>query len=360
MNNTDTRVAPGTLTLATITGESTLPDGDYYVTSPVVERMTGYHAVVVSNSDPRIGGRWNPWPLDGEVAVPEIAGLDRTTHYGWWVPDSRVTYLDAPTVPETVPAVAVGDGRDTHAARLARFASYPHNAHLTDGPTVRVVQVREGSLPWHGRTVTLTMIDASDSRLTFYVSDGGTSTWVYDVETVETAPAPEVVTFGDLAVGEAFRLPVGTDTDMDRTWIKTDSGSAHQITGSNDYNGRLSFFGTDNPVERQHVAVAGESSSTEEIDAAVRAERDRGRASFEAWKENATEVAHQYANDNSLCGEFDRCMEEIGLPTREREYTVTLTMNVTASDEDAAQEEAEERASSEAWRYVGDVHVSRS
>jgi hypothetical protein len=44
------------------------------------------------------------------------------------------------------------------------------------------------------------------------------------------------------------------------------------------------------------------------------------------------EVAHQYANDNSLCGEFDRCMEEIGLPTRvrDREFEVTVRVTVEA------------------------------
>lgn len=65
----------------------------------------------------------------------------------------------------------------------------------------------------------------------------------------------------------------------------------------------------------------------EELAAAVNRARDEVSAeaarAFEEWKERATEVAHEYADNNDLCSEFDRCMEEIGLPTRRVEYDVT-------------------------------------
>lgn len=57
---------------------------------------------------------------------------------------------------------------------------------------------------------------------------------------------------------------------------------------------------------------------------------------FEAWKERATEIAHTYANDNSLCGEFDACMEDIGLRGRNSDYDVVIRVSVTARDEDSA------------------------
>jgi hypothetical protein len=83
--------------------------------------------------------------------------------------------------------------------------------------------------------------------------------------------------------------------------------------------------------------------------AEVRAEAERR---FESWKANATEIAHRYANDNSLCSQFDRCMVDIGLEPREsfqREYAVSITetrtyrVYVEATDEDNAAEIAEER-----------------
>ena len=63
---------------------------------------------------------------------------------------------------------------------------------------------------------------------------------------------------------------------------------------------------------------------------------------FEAWKARATEIAHQYAEDNSLCGEFDRCMEDIGLEPRTRDYAVHFTLYVSARDEDDAIDRARE------------------
>jgi hypothetical protein len=77
--------------------------------------------------------------------------------------------------------------------------------------------------------------------------------------------------------------------------------------------------------------------------------RREGRRSaneeFESWKRMANETAIQYANDNSLCSEFDRCMLAIGLEPRdsyERNWEVTVTYNITvsATSEDDVEEAA--------------------
>ena len=47
-------------------------------------------------------------------------------------------------------------------------------------------------------------------------------------------------------------------------------------------------------------------------------------AAHEAWKANLTEAAHEYANDNSLCGVFDQFMIDHGLAPRTREYEVEV------------------------------------
>lgn len=268
-NNTDTRVSPGTLVLATVTGDS-LPDGDYYVTTPREGRMAGYHVVIVSNSDPRIGTdrpvgpSWNPWALTGDRDVPDIDGLDRATHRGWWVHDANVTYVDAPTPTVTTP------DRD----------------RLTFG------ELDEGDV-WGN---------------VGYVS-GGHPLWV--------------------KVGDGYRRHGDTDTH-----VYSSPGASYMVER----------------VERGSVSESTESEAIRKAVAeAVRAERDRLTAEFEAWKERATETAHSYADDNSLCGEFDRCMEEIGLRPRAREYEVEIvqryTITVEASDEDDAAEQARDQLS---------------
>lgn len=80
-------------------------------------------------------------------------------------------------------------------------------------------------------------------------------------------------------------------------------------------------------VERQYVTdvepttVDPESTPAEITPEMLAQAREEGRQQaadeFQAWKDRAVEIAHQYANDNELCGRFDQCMAEIGLPTRD-------------------------------------------
>jgi hypothetical protein len=101
---------------------------------------------------------------------------------------------------------------------------------------------------------------------------------------------------------------------------------------------------------------------------AVREARQETRAAlsreFESWKQTATEVAHRYADENSLCREFDRCMLEIGLEPRDSyrrdwEVTLTLTVTVEATDEDEAEESAKESARSilSGYSYADDLEI---
>lgn len=95
-------------------------------------------------------------------------------------------------------------------------------------------------------------------------------------------------------------------------------------------------------------AVPPTVPDSEALDRARREGAAEVQARWDRWSEDATETAHRYADDNNLCGEFDRCMEEIGLPPRSRDYTVTLSLNVAVSvgatgrtDDDAADQAIE-------------------
>lgn len=78
-----------------------------------------------------------------------------------------------------------------------------------------------------------------------------------------------------------------------------------------------------------------------------RAAEDRQKR--DEWLESLVCDAHEWADRNSLCGEFDRFMEEHGLPGRARDYSVALTVSVTvplsvtvfATSEDDARERAD-------------------
>jgi hypothetical protein len=61
------------------------------------------------------------------------------------------------------------------------------------------------------------------------------------------------------------------------------------------------------------------------------------------WKEDVTNQAHDWANDNNLCSTFDEFMATIGLRRRERDWKVRtkvvmyVDVEVTAEDETAAE-----------------------
>ena len=86
--------------------------------------------------------------------------------------------------------------------------------------------------------------------------------------------------------------------------------------------------------------------------------RREANATFDAWKARAEEIAHEYADRNELCSEFDRCMEEVGLSPRgghtyDVTYRVTVPRGTDPYDLDAEDlyERAEEGAGSP-WNVV--------
>lgn len=64
--------------------------------------------------------------------------------------------------------------------------------------------------------------------------------------------------------------------------------------------------------------------------------------SWDAWKESLIETAHDEGDRRGWCSDFDDLLEELGLPRRQREYQVSVTVScaisveVTAGSEDEA------------------------
>ena len=75
--------------------------------------------------------------------------------------------------------------------------------------------------------------------------------------------------------------------------------------------------------------------------------------------EEASRIASDYADSNELCGEFERCMEAIGLQDlglksvreRERYYRVTFTREVSGECPECGHER-EDTEPGEAWLYI--------
>lgn len=97
-----------------------------------------------------------------------------------------------------------------------------------------------------------------------------------------------------------------------------------------------------NSVDQQHEARVN-ALLAEVSDLTSRLEVAQSTLRFnESWKDQLVRDAHEYANENSLCSEFDRFMEAHDLPRRVRDYQVAVTaqltvyINVSANDSDDA------------------------
>jgi hypothetical protein len=82
--------------------------------------------------------------------------------------------------------------------------------------------------------------------------------------------------------------------------------------------GLVEFF------RRATTATTATTGTSSEVPADVASALEQGRREgreqanreFEEWKARAEQIAHTYADENDLCSEFDRCMEEVGLSPR--------------------------------------------
>ena len=99
---------------------------------------------------------------------------------------------------------------------------------------------------------------------------------------------------------------------------------------------------------------------TDERDA-LTADRNRAQAlaasratELEDFKTRVQEIGYRYADDNDLCSVFDRCMEEIGLPGRPREFTVCVdaTVHVHVTVEASSEDDAADNVDSDSVRYA--------
>jgi len=100
------------------------------------------------------------------------------------------------------------------------------------------------------------------------------------------------------------------------------------------------------------VETVAASFTQADIDRAVETALARDRARVEAWKEEANATAVRYAKQNGLCGEFENCMDEIGLMGREEwdeAHTTTVTVRFTVDvDVDVPESDNSDHAVSEA------------
>jgi hypothetical protein len=102
-------------------------------------------------------------------------------------------------------------------------------------------------------------------------------------------------------------------------------------------------------VRLEHsVAMANLVVDHNDAMAALRTEHNAAmaalRATHDAWKDELVRDAHEHADRNNMCNEFDRFMEEHGLPTRTRDYsaevtvTVTVTVHCSGRDDESAEQ----------------------
>lgn len=93
----------------------------------------------------------------------------------------------------------------------------------------------------------------------------------------------------------------------------------------------------------------------------ARTARDTAVTDLASFKETVQTVGLQYAEDNDLCGIFDKCMEELGLEGRERGYDIpvrvdtTITVSVTATSRSKAEDAVTDELVRQVlgYRYTG-------
>lgn len=150
---------------------------------------------------------------------------------------------------------------------------------------------------------------------------GYSRTWLYLVAIV-----------GDTLFGVAFANvrgsadPIGASVPTSLVTHQMDNGGAHHTPG-------VVGWWADMLADYFRAATTGTpTSGDQDTDQAYRRGVNDGRAAasreFDAWKARAEEIAHEYADNNDLCSEFDRCMEDVGLSPRGG-HTYRIVVDVT-------------------------------
>lgn len=160
------------------------------------------------------------------------------------------------------------------------------------------------------------------------------SVWFYVI-----AALPDGSVFGvNLGTNSSYLAPDGAGMRLQTARIGEYNGNTNDPLsrlGADVLDELTRFLGQTSPTLAAAVASSGDTPATvtgESVEEAYargqREAREQASREFEAWKAQATATAHEYADENDLCSEFDRCMSEIGLPTRARTYDVTYRVTV--------------------------------
>ena len=178
-------------------------------------------------------------------------------------------------------------------------------------------------------------------------SDTERAVWVYVI-----AALPDGKVFGvNLGSNRSYVLPEGSGMRFDTF---TNVGTPENLSrlGGDVLTALTSFLSST-------AALPSTETSQDATSAFERGKAEQRAADlteFESWKASATRTAHEYANNNSLCGEFDRCMVEIGLEPRTREHlvegTVTVTYPFSVTVETTDSDEAYEMVASDPFDYI--------
>lgn len=204
-------------------------------------------------------------------------------------------------------------------------------------------------LDWEGRGAVcsgrLTRVSAVRGSEVFVTEWPGTA-W----DAVSVVPLPvigervAVMTTSGLVEGGAWLgLTGGTSGDLSRMASADGSLGVWLLVGEQVRTVRVQPDGLD-----ARKVVTGTLSDGERAAVAVLAALQRTHAEamtkHEQWLAGLVSDAHDYANDNDLCGRFDEFMTEHGLPGRVREFRFRVNvqssvyLTVEGADAEAAQE----------------------
>lgn len=279
----------GTLVLATVAdtyragpgAHATLGSEPFYVgTSNGLG--SGYATILVRDDDPRY--EWGFWEANKEThRLPD----DGHEYKGWNIPTGEFRPYPAPdstllTVENMTPGTVV-----TRSAEESSEVAWAILAHDVEAGTVTFTA--------HGWSATRTTRPAE-----FWGEDSAYRVFPADAIVVGGVAGPGPFSASrQYAVDRAREVLAGPSPDL---------------------------------------APDGETFTREDVDRAVRHAVAESNQRHQQWVEDLSEDARAWADENSLCSEFDRFMQEHGLEGRTREFEVRLTyvVTVTASDRDDA------------------------
>lgn len=290
---------------AWLRGRDEFPTGDetVFYARPSRDMGDGWSVLVVPSTDPRHDGMWTMnGPTYGLPETPE--GADRW--HGWNV---ETRYLEDVEPEETPTVTPVSDIR-------------PGTIVTADNPAGRRVWLYV-VVPTGPDTAYGVNLGTSLTGSRYPDESYGTGlSWITGTGIV---PEYGVRTLGDLS---------GEQTEALASFLRS-----HGLSLPADTEG----------------ASEGHSGPSE---AEVREEVTRElTARFESWKSSLVSDAHEFADENDLCGEFDRFMREHGLSERTRSYEVSWTATITVSGstvvEGSGRDDAMESFDCDPSAYVG-------